>query len=103
MKNFIVKTTIGNIQIDADELPKYLEAKRKRSIVVFRQGIFDGNLISLVVEDYNRKKEYHIGHEEKTRSNFSNDRPLPDLFIENRKTLEALGPKVANKLLGDGE
>lgn len=90
MKNFIIKTTIGNIQIDADELPKYLEAKRKRSIVVFRQGIYDGNLLSIVVEDYNRQKQYHVGHEEKTRSNFSNDRALPDIFSEIRTNVEKL-------------
>lgn len=103
MKNFVIKTTIGNIQIDADELPKYLQAKTKRSVVLFRQGVFDGNLLSIVVEDRARKHGQHIGYDDRTESNFSNEKPLPDLFVDARKKLDALAPASTKNLLGGSQ
>ena len=69
------------------EVEKYIECRRKRSIAVFRNGVYDGSLISILVEDKTRTLEKEVDDSGHYTGKIRNI-PLVDIFADIRKKLD---------------
>ncbi len=95
MNAFIVNTSKGSVQIDADEVNKVLQGIASGSPVVVRQGIINPSYFVSIVEDLDRISEHRRAVSDTMRKNEQYEKlgigkpqelpemqPLQDIFKE---------------------
>lgn len=89
LTKFIIKTSKSEIPIDADEIPKLLEAIKRGSPVVFRQGILNPSFFDSLVVD--KKENERLLEDYKYEIKEGRIKEFPkhkDEFVEIREVIE---------------
>lgn len=78
---YIVKTTLGDVQIDADELDKVMHGWQKGGgLIAVRQGIINPAFIGIIIDDKPRIERWVEDTKHEPRKRSLGMKPLANLF-----------------------
>jgi len=92
-RGYLLKTSVGfDIQIDADEIPKALQAHKSEKLAKFKRGFVSGRFIAGIVED---RERIVVEERFKNGKRYEEVRLLKDIFqgMELEKLVGGEQPK----------
>lgn len=109
MKHFRVKFGFKNddfISIDETELSKALRAQIKGSVAVFKEGSIAGNLITMILPDYQKdmgwNRDYQLTGEDYDEIGKKRQLSYTSLIENTKREIQGLPPATETKQITSG-